>query len=95
LQSCGAGRGAIRPASPLPNLPAKAISLSLKPQVSVRREALHIRASLHGAITPSALIVVMPKLHREWLDGDDALEVDILSCLLESIETALLTMQSA
>ena len=35
------------------------------------------------------------ELHREWLDGDDALEVDILSCLLESIETALLTMQSA
>jgi hypothetical protein len=33
-----------------PNLPAKAISLTLKPQVSVRREALHIRASLYGAI---------------------------------------------
>jgi len=33
-----------------PDLPAKAISPSLKPQVSVRREALHIRASLYGAI---------------------------------------------
>jgi hypothetical protein len=33
-----------------PNSPAKAISLSLKPQLSVRREALHIRASLCGAI---------------------------------------------
>jgi hypothetical protein len=33
-----------------PDLPAEAISLSLKSQVSVRREALHIRASLYGAI---------------------------------------------
>ena len=42
LQSRGAGRGLF--VLPLPNLPAKAISLSLKPQASVKREALHIRA---------------------------------------------------
>jgi hypothetical protein len=40
-----------------PDLPAKAISPSLKSQVSVRREALHIRASLYGANTRSPVFL--------------------------------------
>ena len=40
-------------------------------------------------------VMAMLQFHREWLDGDDALDVDCLSCLVESIHRALEEMQSA
>ena len=40
-------------------------------------------------------VLALLRFHREWRDGDDAIEVDYLSCLVESIETALLELHPA
>ena len=57
------------------------------------RDALAVLVQTIPTTTPG--VMAMLEFHRDWRDGDDALEVDYLSCLIESVHLALVEIQSA